>query len=161
MKDKSIIADQLNDLEELMVPRRKELLTWWLKFFSAIFVVTGTLGVLSYPYMFLTDSDPRVALYGLESADRTSFLMLVITMLFILKGIASFGLLAEKEWAVDIGLADGWGGILVCLFVMIYNYFGPAHVFAPLGLELLLLSAYVVKLQKIRADWKRGRGRVN
>ncbi|TWV96203.1 hypothetical protein [Chitinophaga pinensis] len=161
MKDKSIIADQLNDLEELMVPRRKDLLTWWLKFFSAIFVVAGIFGVFIYPYMFLMETDIQVALYGLQSTDRTSFLMLVITMLFILKGVASFGLLTEKEWAVDIGLADGWVGILVCVFVMIYNYFGPAHIFAPLGLELILLSAYLVKLQKIRTDWKRGRGRIS
>ncbi|MBW8688232.1 hypothetical protein [Chitinophaga rhizophila] len=160
MDDKSIIADQLNDLEELMTPRRKELLTWWLKFFSYIFLLTGAFALFIYPSMFLFGLNTHLQLYGLTTSSRTSILMFIIIALYVLKGAASYGLLAEKDWGVDIALVDGWVGILTCSFVIIYDYFGPSHVFAPFRLELLFLIGYISKLMKIRADWKRGRGSV-
>jgi hypothetical protein len=161
MDDKSIIADQLNDLEELMTPRRKELLSWWMKFFSYIFLLTGALTLFLYPVMFLLNMDFHFELYGLGSDDHTSFLLLAIVSLYILKGAAAFGLLFEKDWGVNVALVDGWAGILVCTFVVIYDFFGPAHVFAPFRLELIFLAAYIAKLLKIRLDWQRGRGKID
>lgn len=160
MDDKSIIADQLNDLEEMMTPRRKELISWWIKFFSYIFLLLGALVVFLYPLMFLLGQNYTLSVYGLESSDRYSLLMLGITVLFILKGCAAFGLLWEKDWAADIALVDGFSGIAICIFVIVYSYFGPHVPFVPYRLELVLLIGYVVRIMRIRRDWKRGHGKI-
>lgn len=161
MEDKSIIADKLNDLEEMMKPRRKELISWWIKFFSYIFLFIGVLAFFLYPLMFILSVNYDFALYGLESNDRSSWLMLVIIVLYLLKGLAAFGLLQEKDWGVDVALVDGIAGIVICMFVIIYDYFGPIHVFAPFRPELILLAGYVVRMARIRREWKLGRGKID
>ncbi|QHS61119.1 hypothetical protein [Chitinophaga agri] len=160
MDDKSIIADQLNDLEEMMMPRRKELISWWIKFFSYIFLLLGALVIFLYPLMFLLGQNYTFSVYGLESSDRYSLLMLGIVVLFILKGCAAFGLLWEKDWAADIALIDGFAGIGICIFVIVYSYFSPHVPFVPYRLELVLLIGYVVRIMRIRRDWKRGHGKI-
>jgi len=153
MEDKSIIADQLDDLEHLLLPRRRTLLTWWLKVFSYIFLFSGFLTVILYPTEFLLRTNFAFSLYGLESQDRTSFLMLIIVALFILKGVASYGLLFEKDWAIEVALADAVAGIAACMFVVgIYLLRSGSMNFR---IELILLIIYLVKLLKMRDAWKR------
>jgi hypothetical protein len=105
--------------------------------------------------------DYRVSLYGLESSDRSSFITLAIVVLFLLKGAASFGLLFEKDWAIEVGLVDAAVGILVCLFVGLYIMFGTGSYIASFRLELVLLIIYLIKLLKIQAIWKKSPAGLN
>jgi len=155
MEDKSIIADKLDDLEELLLPRRRTLLTWWLKIFSYLFLFTGIAALAMYPMMFLLENDYHVSLYGLESSDKRSFIMLAVVVLFLLKGVVAYGLLLEKEWAIEVGLVDAAIGILVCLFVGLYTMFGTGSYIASFRLELVLLIIYLIKLLKMQAIWKK------
>jgi hypothetical protein len=161
MEDKSIIADKLDDLEELLLPRRRTLLTWWLKIFSYFFLFAGMAAVAMYPMMFLMGSDYQVALYGLESSDKRSFITLVVIVLFLLKGTAAYGLLFEKDWAIEVGLVDAAVGILVCLFVGLYTMIGRGSYIASFRLELVLLIIYLIKLLKIQAIWKKSPAGLN
>lgn len=155
MEDKSIIADQLDDLEELMMPRRRTLLTWWLKVFSYLFLFMAIIAVALYPLMFMLGVNYQVSLYGLESTDRTSFITLAVVMLFAIKGAASFGLLFEKDWAIEVGLIDAILGIIVCLFVGVYAMFSMGGIITSFRLELIFLVVYLLKLLKIQAVWKK------
>lgn len=155
MEDKSIIADKLDDLEELMLPRRKTLLTWWLKVFSYIFLFMAAIALMMYPLMFLLGNNYTVSLYGLESNDRESFITLAVMILFLLKGAAAFGLLFEKDWAIEVGLTDAVAGIVVCLFVGMYAMFHGGAYIATFRLELVFLVVYLIKLLKIQAVWKK------
>ncbi|MCF6401314.1 hypothetical protein L3C95_00410 [Chitinophaga filiformis] len=155
MEDKSIIADKLDDLEELLLPRRRTLLTWWLKIFSYFFLFAGVVALALYPLMFLMGNDYHVSLYGLESSDKRSFITLAVVVLFVLKGAASYGLLQEKDWAIEVGLVDAAVGILVCLFVGLYTMFGTGSYIASFRLELILLVIYLIKLLKMQAIWKK------
>jgi len=161
MEDKSIIADKLDDLEELLLPRRRTLLTWWLKIFSYLFLFTGVAALAMYPLAFLMENDYRVALYGLESSDRSSFITLAVVVLFLLKGAVAYGLLLEKDWAIEIGLVDAAVGILFCLFVGFYTMFGTGSYIASFRLELVLLIIYLIKLLKIQAIWKKSPAGLN
>jgi hypothetical protein len=155
MEDKSIIADQLDDLEELMLPRRRTLLTWWLKVFSYLFLFMGAIAVALYPLMFILGVNYQVSLYGLESTDRTSFITLAVALLFFLKGAAAYGLLFEQDWAIEVGLVDAAVGIVVCLFVGVYAIFNTGGIIASFRLELIFLVVYLLKLLNIQAIWKK------
>ncbi|PWV54477.1 hypothetical protein [Chitinophaga sp. S165] len=161
MEDKSIIADQLNDLEELMLPKRRTLLTWWLKVFSYIFLFMAVIAVALYPLMFVLDTSYNVSLYGLESNDRTSVITLAVLALFVLKGTAAYGLLFEKDWAIEAGLIDAAAGIIVCLFVGGYAMFSRGAFIASFRLELIFLVIYLLKLLKIQPMWKKSRVSTN
>lgn len=155
MEDKSIIADQLDDLEELMLPRRRTLLSWWLKVFSYIFLFMAGIAVALYPLMFMLGASYSVSLYGLESNDRTSFITLAVLGLFLLKGAAAYGLLFEKGWAIEVGLIDAAVGIIVCLFVGVHAMFRLGAFITSFRLELIFLVIYLMKLLKIQAMWKK------
>lgn len=161
MEDKSIIGDQLNDLEEFMLPRRRTLLTWWLKIFSYIFLFMACIAVALYPLMFMLGANYNVSLYGLESNDRTSIITLTVLALFILKGTAAYGLLFEKDWAIEAGLIDAAVGIIVCLFVGVYAMFRMGAFIASFRLELIFLVVYLIKLLNIQAVWKKSPAGIN
>jgi hypothetical protein len=155
MDDKSIIADQLDDLEVLLLPRRKTLLPWWMKFFSYIFLLTAAFAILLYPLMFLLGVNWGFSLYGLESADRTSYIMFTVIALYLLKGAAAYGLLFEKDWAIEVAFADAGAGIIASLFVIAYGYFVSGEYSSPFRLELILLIVYLIKLLKMQKVWRK------
>jgi len=161
MDDKSIIADKLDELEELMLPRRRTLLTWWLKIFSYFFLFAGAMAIGIYLIMFLLGNDFSVSLYGLESSDRHSFITLLVMVLFFIKAVAAYGLLFEKDWAIEVGLVDAVLGILACLFVGFYAMFGTGRFIASFRLELVFLIIYLIKLLKIQAIWKKSPAGLN
>jgi hypothetical protein len=155
MDDKSIIADQLDDLEELLLPRRRTLVPWWMKVFSYLFLFMAAISVALYPLAFMLDYNFKVALYGLESTDRTSFITLVVFVLFILKGATAFGLLFEKDWAIELGLIDAAVGFAACIFVGLYAMFGSGSYMASFRVELIFLVIYAIKLRKMQEVWKK------
>lgn len=155
MDDKSIIADQLDDLEELLLPRRRTLVPWWMKVFSYIFLFMAAVSVALYPLSFILGYNFKVALYGLESTDHTSFITLAVVVLFILKGATAFGLLFEKDWAIELGLIDAAVGFAVCIFVGLYAMFGSGSHMGSFRIELLFLIIYAIKLRKMQEVWKK------
>lgn len=155
MDDKSIIADQLDDLEELLLPRRRTLLPWWMKVFSYLFLFMAAITVAMYPLAFMLDYNFMVALYGLESTDRTSFITLAVFVLYLLKGATAFGLLFEKDWAIELGLIDASVGAAICIFVGLYAMFGAGSYMASFRIELFFLVIYALKLRKMQEVWKK------
>ena len=78
---------------------RKILLPLWIKIFTWLFLVISAfvpivliLGVMGYK--------AQLALYGLETDEAFSLTGIIITAIFIIKGIVAFGLLKEKNWAI-------------------------------------------------------------
>src|SRR5450432_3019965 len=98
--------DILTDVvQELSVVKRKNLLPWWIKVFMWIFLVFGVfapigfvLGIMGYHY--------QLSLYGLDTSDPMSTTGICILLLFLLKGLTSYGLLREEDWAIKLGLLD-------------------------------------------------------
>ena len=78
---------------------------------------------------------------------------IIVTVLFIIKGITAFGLLKEKDWAIKIGIADAIVGIIICTLVMLYPIINPDAKFS-LRLELAALIPYFLKLLKIKTQWE-------
>ena len=141
-----------NDLIlENEIPRKK-MLPLWIKIFTWIFLIISffapivfVLGLLGYT--------AQLALYGLETNEPLSIIGIIITVIFIIKGITAFGLLKEKDWAIKIGIADAIVGIVICTLVMLYPIINPDAKFS-LRLELVALIPYLLKLLKIKTQWE-------
>jgi hypothetical protein len=139
---------------ELNTKRRKQLLPWWIKIFMWLFLIFGVLapigllfGILGYNF--------QVALYGLETSEPLSIIGIAIIIIFILKGITSYGLLKEKDWAITLAIVDGILGIIICTALMLYPViFSEDKVTLAFRLELLFLIPYLIKMIKIKSEWE-------
>jgi len=133
--------------------RRRDLLPWWIKIFTLIFLVAGIitpvvfiLGLLKVPVY--------VALYGFETNNPISFAGLFLIGISLFKGITAWGLWTEKDWAITIGQIDAAMGIIICIFMMfIYPLINPSFYFN-IRLELFLLIPFLIKLWRISGEWE-------
>lgn len=146
-------ADLLPD--ELFTGSRKGLIPVWIKIFSWIFLVIGTLAFTA-PVAGLMGYNFATSLYGLESNEPLSVMGLCLTVLFVFKGIVSVGILKQTDWAIKAGLADAITGIVICCGVTLYTFISPdASWGGSIRLELIALIPYLLKLKKIKPDWER------
>jgi hypothetical protein len=137
-------------IEENIIERRK-LLPVWMKVFIWLFMISGAFVLLAF-IISLFSVHYTSSIYGLESDEPLSPVGLFIFFVFLLKSIVAYGLWTEKDWAVNLGIADAGIGIAACSAVMLVPSLKPSPVFT-FRLELLLLIPYLVKLLKIREKW--------
>jgi hypothetical protein len=143
-------------LEPLLVEnnsRRRTLLPLWIKVFCWIFMATGALAVFGLIASLLSFNF-QFSLYGLQSNGLLSPAGLFIAFLFLLKGVAAFGLWMEKDWAIHLGMADAIIGIAVCTVVVLVLPWLEPHPQFVFRLELLLLVPYLRKLLQLKTAWK-------
>jgi len=133
--------------------RRKALIPLWIKIFSWIFIVFGLItpialigGIIMHNF--------ALSLYGLEASTPYSLIGAILTALFIFKGIVAFGILKREDWAVNFGILDAVLGIIICIFTMVYPAITNSQ-FA-FRLELAALIPYLIKLLKIKDEWRLG-----
>ena len=141
-----------NELIQINAVPRKKLLPLWIKIFTWIFLIFGAfvpiiliLGIMGY--------SAQLSLYGLETNKPFSLIGIIITLLFIIKGVTAFGLLKEKYWAIKIGISDAIIGITICTFIMLYPIINTDAKFS-FRLELVALIPYLLAFLKIKNDWE-------
>ena len=132
------------------VRKRKDLLPGWIKVFMWIFLISGALSPFAF-ILGILGNITYLSLYGFETNEALSIPGVVITLLFALKGITSYGLLTEKDWAIKVGIADAVLGIVLCTASMVYVIINAGFT---LRLELLLLIPYLNKMLKIKGQWE-------
>ena len=134
---------------------KRKLLPWWMKVFIWIFLILSAIvpiaiafGLLGYKF--------TISIYGLETNKPLSLMSGLLMLIFILKGVVSYGLWTGKKWAVIFGILDAFIGILICLYIMLIGFIGPKNgsVFS-FRFELLLLILFLIKLFKIKPIWNR------
>lgn len=134
--------------------RRRSLLPWWIKTFTWIFLIFGAMAPIGF-MLGILGVKFQLALYGLETFFPTSFLGLLLTAIFLFKGVTAFGLWTEKNWAITFAQVDAVLGIIICVFVMlVYPFIDdyPGFMFR-FRLEILILIPFLSKLSKIKNDW--------
>ena len=159
MNTENLLDDVIPENSNLV--RRRALLPWWMKIFIWIFIVMGGASILVF-IIGLSGRQVTLSLYGLETNHPISFTGILLMAVFLLKGLASYGLWAEEDWAITVGFIDAIAGILICLFVMFgLPYLYPADGFkSTFRLEILLLIPYLMKLKSIRPEWQKRYPRV-
>ncbi|WP_055436827.1 hypothetical protein [Lacinutrix algicola] len=145
--DKAFKADA-----KLLPLRRRGLLPWWIRFFSWFFMITGGLAVFGLIAGFFNISF-SISLYGLEETNPHSLIGLLIIILFIYKGVTSYGLLFEKDWAIIWAKIDAVFGIFFCVFSMFVLPFLIEEQGVVIRLEIALLIPYLLKVDKIKTAW--------
>ena len=153
MIDKENFAEDL--LPEVSMERRRKLLPIWIKIFLLIFLVFGAIAPVGL-ILGLFDISISLSLYGLETTNALSVTGLLIIVLFAVKGVVSFGLWTEKEWAVNLAIMDGAIGIIACSIIMIVLPFlsGNNGFNINFRFELAILIPYLIKMIKINTEWK-------
>jgi len=138
--------------------KRKQLLPIWIRLFCWFFLLTGLIAPLLVIVGLFTEINASLALYGMETHNPISTAGLLISTLFLLKGIVAYGLCWEKDWAVELGIIDAIVGIAFCALMMtpIATWLELAPQGLRLRLELVALIPYLMKLQKIKPLWRKG-----
>jgi hypothetical protein len=158
--DVSTISDTIfGDLYDPFAIPRKKMIPNWMKFFCYFFILLGTLSIvgLLLPRFYLSigsikTGGTEIALYGLHEINELSIMAAAIVGLFVLKAIVGYVLLAEKDWAIKIGMIDGGLGILICCLTMfVLPFFGWDFHFS---WELFFLLPYQARLWRIRLQWE-------
>jgi hypothetical protein len=147
----NIQQDVLTEDIFLQPVKRSKLIPVWIKVFSWIFIVFGALAPIGFIFGLL-GYNMDLSLYGLETNVPLSILGVSVMMLFLFKGVTAFGLLKEKDWAINLAIADAVVGMSICVLFMIYKilYFSSIS----LRLELALLIPYFLKIRSIKNQWE-------
>lgn len=153
MDDQSIF-EEMDTVEKVFIRRRK-LLPIWIKIFVWIFMIMGATAPLAFVAGLFIDN-VNLAIYGINATESISFAGILVTSIFISKGIVAYGLWFEKNWAVTAAYIDGIAGVLICILVMLIMpllVIGPVRNFS-IRFEIILLIPYIIKMDKIQYDWE-------
>ena len=143
------VPSVFEDIHDPTIVRRKYMIPKWIRVGAWIVVIACppvvSMAIIAIiqgnePFSFMTH------IYG-ESGE----LITIATLAGLtLKGTAAIGLLAEKNWAVKVAIADGIADIALSVCLMLLP---PHH----LTYGFLLTTIYLVKMFKIRRDWEENR----
>ncbi|MFT7545809.1 MAG: uncharacterized membrane protein (DUF2068 family), partial [Gammaproteobacteria bacterium] len=92
------------------------------------------------------------------ASNPLSLLGLLITLLYVLKGVVSYGLWWEKDWGPQLAVVDAVIGIVACLLVMfLLPHYGNNNGVSTFSfrLEFIVLFPYMIKMGNIKDLWKR------
>lgn len=133
--------------------RRRNLLPVWIKIFLWIFLIGGAVSaILLIAGSLLTHVS--LSIYGINANHPYSMTGLLISFLFLFKGIVAYGLWFEQKWAVQTAIVDAIIGIAVCLIMMAIIPFTVPTISFTLRLELIPLYFYLMKMQNIKKTWE-------
>ncbi len=125
---------------------RKKLLPKWIRFFCWIFIIFLGAPIILAVGLFVGDMHYNlfgVSYYGPALSPLPIAMMLVL----MIHGVAAYGLLWGKRWAVDIGILCGVIGAMFSLTGMVTAYTrGQMHFeFSIIAQVLLLLILFDVR----------------
>lgn len=141
-------------LEEFEIKtRRRDLLPWWIKVFCWLFMLFGIMAIICLILGFI-GIKPSLAFYGFETNEPFSLNGMVVIFVGILKGLTSYSLWFEKDYAIKLAKIDSFIGIILCAIVMLVLPFVQTGVPIKIRAELLLLIPFLIKLNNIQDEWE-------
>lgn len=143
----SIFSSGFDDIQPVM--RRWLLLPWWIRAFAWLFLLAGALT----PFILIAGFfriPINLNLYGMSSTDPLTLVGVGLLGLYLLKGVAAYGLWGEKDWGITVAQIDGIVGVLVCIANLIVS----EHTRSYFRLDLIVLAIYLIKLYKVQGQWK-------
>lgn len=142
-------SDVLSSEDTSTPTSRKDLIPLWIKVFGWLFIVFGALVTVVAGYSAITGEIGEFSIYGIEvSGSIYNPIVLFVVLLIIAHGICAYGLLFEKSWGVISCMLLAYLSIAICIVTM---FVGDEF---NIRLELAFLVPYVIKLHKIKEQWK-------
>lgn len=147
----------LSEEDFITIHNRTQLLPWWIRCLNWVFLLAGiaapvtfALGLAGYYY--------NIRLYGLTTNEPLSVTAIGLLVINMLNGITAYGLLTERDWAVNFGIVNALLGIALCVYASAnpgdYPVPGVTFSLSNIRLELVVLILFLVKLLLIRHAWK-------
>lgn len=141
------------EFDNNILTRRRNLLPTWIKIFLWIFLIGGaTAAIILMAGSLMTHIS--LSIYGIKANHPYSMTGLLISFLFLFKGIVAYGLWFEQKWAPQAAIADAIIGIAICLIMMIIIPFTIPAISFTIRLELIPLYFYLTKMQSIKKTWE-------
>nr|WP_322624941.1 hypothetical protein [uncultured Flavobacterium sp.] len=142
--------ENFSEFENVQLRYRRELLPWWVRAFSWIFIVMGALAVPGFVALFFTQNFES-SLFDLDQA-IPGYGKQISALLFIISGFAGLCLWLEKKQAVIIAIICGFINLIVCsisMVLLIVNGDGN------LRLEFFICIFFLIKMFQIKNNWER------
>lgn len=140
-----------DETDVFMLPPRRALLPWWIIFFSWFLIIICIVQVIMMTLDYF-----GITKLGIITEADSSFKNIFSLANSFFTIVAAYGLLREKDWAVNIA-------ILNALASVAQTFFSTNEVFADTteavifwsiyGVGLIMLAIYLWKLFSIRKDW--------
>ena len=148
---------QQGALDDILTPhseRRRVLLPKWIKVFIWIFMVFGVLSAVVV-LLGLFVENIQMSFLGLKTDYAFSIVGVIISALYLFKGLVAFGLWTEKDWAVNMAIVDAYISIAVCMSTMLIlpMFFKDYGWDYTLRLELVAIIPYLLKMKTLHRDW--------
>jgi hypothetical protein len=143
------------ELEQLLIGKqvgRRKMIPFWIKIFIWIFIVFACFTPVVF-LLSLIGYRPFLALYALETTNAFSITGMIISSLFLFKGITGLSLWSERSYAIKLGIIDAVIGIMICCTVMFAPAFNERLV-SNFRLELVALIPYLIWLLRVKEQWE-------
>lgn len=141
--------EHFSEFEQYRSLYRRQLLPWWIRFFSWVFIILGGLGIPVFLILFFNRNIDS-SLFNLDVA-FPSFGQHLSAILMILNGFTGLWLWLEKKDAVKIAVGCSILNIIACLVSMAMII---THGRFSLRLELIFIILFLVKLLNIKHEWE-------
>jgi hypothetical protein len=142
--------NNFDEFDQELLPYRRDLLPWWIKFFSWLFMILGGFSVLNLFVLFF-GVGVNAAIYGLEDVLPAPFGTLIMLLLLIFNGVVGYMLWFEKDQALYWGKIAAITGIVVNIFTTFISFFSGHLMFR---FELIALIPFYLKLNSMQYDWE-------
>ncbi|HEX4852005.1 MAG TPA: hypothetical protein VFV08_14420 [Puia sp.] len=136
------------------IRKRKDLLPWWIKIFSWLFLILGGAAMISILPAVLGYTF-ELAIYGVETQRPLSPAGILVLLVLIYKAVVSWNLIQEKKYSIVLAIVDASAGIIICVLIGIYPLFNPSSHNYSFRLELIFLVPYLVKMIQIKSAWEK------
>ena len=131
---------------------RRKLIPVLIRIFVWIFMIMGAFVPLVL-LLALMGGSASLALYGIETTEVFSATGLLLTGLFVFKGLVALSFWMGKRSAILWAITEALLGILVCAWVMVSAAMDDQPQLS-FRLELLLLIPYLIWLFRIKHSWE-------
>ena len=141
-------TQNFSEFENIPLRYRRELLPWWVRGFSWMFIVMGALAVPGFVSLFFAPNFES-SLFDLDqSVPNGKFISAV---LFLISGFTGLWLWLEKKDAVTIAIICGFINLIassISMVLLIINGDGN------LPLELFICILFISKMFQIKNNWE-------
>jgi len=146
-----------DETDAFILPPRRALLPWWIIFFCWFFII---LCPFDFIFMVLQHSGRDLSMYGVEAKTGFTFKEVFSLVNSLLTLVVAYGLLREKDWAVNIAIINALISVADGLFSIndpaagVQDDIDMAISWFTLAFGLIMLGIYLLKLFRIRQDWR-------
>jgi hypothetical protein len=136
------------EFENVRLHFRRELMPWWMRFFSWVFMLMGVLAVPGFISLFFAPNFES-SLFDLDQS--VPYGKFISALLFIISGFTGLWLWLEKKEAVTIAIICGFINLIACFISMILLIInGDGN----LRLELFIDIFFIIRLFQMKHDWE-------